>query len=269
MFAFVFLTLAALEPDAREALAAQVAPSVVLLRVKSLSGDEAAHGTGFVVRADGLVVTNHHVVADAANLEAVFADGHRVAVQGLIADDRAHDLALVKLEASGLKPLEFATNQPAVGSAVFMFGSPLDLTFSFTEGIVSAVDRTLDNMAPGEASPADLQKHLQLQIGTGSGASGSPVFDLAGHVVAVNRAGMGHGLGSVAFAVPVARVRELLSTSQLDASPNPIERPVPWLNVAISAMVLVGLVVFVRRRVWSSTGRGQPRAKRRFSGYEE
>jgi S1-C subfamily serine protease len=269
MLALVFLSLTALNPEAKEALAARVAHSVVLLRVKSLSGDELAHGTGFVVRGDGLVVTNHHVVADAANLEAVFSDGRIAKVAGVVSDDPAHDLALVKLNATGLAALEFATSQAAVGASVYMFGSPVDLTFSFTEGIVSAVDRTLDHRAPSEASPADQQKHLQLQIATGSGASGSPIFDQAGHVVGVNRAGVGQGLGSVAFAVPIARVRELLSATQLDAAPNPIERPVPWLNVGISAMVLAGLVEFMRRRVWSPVGRGQPRAKRRFSGYEE
>jgi S1-C subfamily serine protease len=263
----VLSMFSALEPEAREALAARLAPSIVLLRAQTLSGEEGAHGTGFVVRADGLVITNHHVVSEVSNLTAVFSDGKTAKVLGLVADDPAHDLAIVQIDRRDLKALELATKDPAIGATVFMFGSPLDLTFSFTQGILSAIRPSLDKME--HPTEVDTHPHLQLQIATGPGASGSPILDDQGLVVGVNRAGIGTGIGSVAFAVPVADVRALLVLVVPGAALQPIH-DFPWRNLAISgvfALACAGGVLFKGSRASSLQKRNTPR--RRPSGYEE
>lgn len=261
------LAAAALDPLAREALAAKLKPSILVLRIPTVSGERAAHGTAFVVRADGMVVTNHHVIEGAQALEGVFPDGRVVAVAGIVVDDPDHDLAVVQLDATGLTPLQLGSSAGLTeGSPVYMFGNPLGLDFTFAEGIVSAVrkDGLPRDLLP-DARPCDTQPHLQLQITTGGGASGSPVLDEQGRVVGVNRAGMGHDLGTVAFAVPVAALAPLLTAERLGRDLRPV-RQFPWVNVAVSALVLVGVVVFLRRR---GGGPRSPRAVRRFSGYEE
>jgi len=264
----VSLAAAALDPLAREALAAKLKPSILVLRIPTVSGERAAHGTGFVIRADGMVVTNHHVIAGAQALEGVFPDGRVASVVGIVVDDADHDLAVVQLDATGLKPLTLGSSEGLTeGSPVFMFGNPLGLDFTFTEGIVSAVrkDGLPKDLLPDDTAKADLQPHLQLQITTGGGSSGSPVLDEQGRVVGVNRAGMGHGLGTVAFAVPVDALAPLVTTERLAHDLRPV-REFPWVNVVVSVLVAGGVVIFLRRR---GGGSGRPKATRRFSGYEE
>ena len=89
----VFLTLGALDDSERQTLFARVKHSVVILRQTTLTGDRVAHGTGWVVRADGLLVTNSHVAELSHQMEAVFADGQAVPVEGVVYDDPEHDLA--------------------------------------------------------------------------------------------------------------------------------------------------------------------------------
>lgn len=261
----VVLTLGALDDSERQTLFARVKHSVVILRQTTLTGERVAHGTGWVVRADGMLVTNSHVAELSHQMEAVFADGHAVPVEGVVYDDPDHDLAVLKISAADLVPLSLSDLAvPVAGSTVYGVGNPLGFDFSFTQGIVAAYRP--------DGLPKDLQldepsKHavLQLNMLSGAGGSGSPVVDETGRVLGVVRAGMGSS-GAMTFAVPVEYVRTLLTPEHL-ATPLASATTFPWLNVVGSAVALVALLVFFRSLRRGPKGPNRP--VRKWSGYEE
>ncbi|MCA2979015.1 MAG: trypsin-like peptidase domain-containing protein [Myxococcaceae bacterium] len=250
-------------PQTRADLFKRLEPSVVVLEATSAAGDRLAHGTGFVVRADGLVVTNHHVIDGFASMRAVFADGRRHAVTGVVFSEPKSDLAVVQLDARGLTPLVLGRSEGlAEGASIFVLGNPLGLDFSFAEGVVAAVRESgLPGDSRLELKDADRQPLLQLDVNSDFGGSGSPVVDAEGRVVGV----LASKLGRALFAVPVDTLSALLATHPLDEPPRPLKQ-VPWVNLAISVVVLVVTAVWVSG--WRRGGR-QPRARRRFTGYEE
>lgn len=255
--------LAALTPEARQALFGRLKQSVVVLQSTTVSGERTGNGTGWVLRSDGLIVTNHHVVDGRRSLTAVFADGRRVDVTGVLVSDEAHDLAVVRIDATGLSPLELGSSAGLVeGSQLFMAGNPLGLDFTFNEGVLTALrPKGLPADLGGELRPADTQALLQLTIDAEPGSSGSPIVDGEGRVVGIERA----GLGSADFAVPVDTLKALLTDEVLSRDVKPM-RQVPWANLAISAVVLAGVVLFLTGRLRAG---GPPKAQRRFTGYEE
>src|SRR5262245_53570551 len=88
------------QADVRD-LVERIGPAVVRLAIV-LNGEDLGNGTGFFVREDGIVVTNHHVIADmSGKLVAVLRDGRRLPVDGVLADDEAHDLAIVRVGGRG------------------------------------------------------------------------------------------------------------------------------------------------------------------------
>jgi S1-C subfamily serine protease len=254
--------LAALTPEARQALFARMKQSVVVLQATSVSGERTATGTGWVLRGDGLVVTNHHVIDGRRSLSAVFSDGRRVDVTGVLLSDEAHDLAVIRIDATGLSPLELGSSAGLVeGTQLFMAGNPLGLDFTFNEGVLTALRPKGLPADQGALRPADMQPLLQLAIDAEPGSSGSPIVDGEGRVVGIERAGM----GSADFAVPVDTLKALLTDEVLSRDVKPM-RQIPWLNLAISAVVLAGVVLFLTGRLRAG---GPPKAQRRFTGYEE
>lgn len=255
----------AISPDERQALFQRLKQSVVVLETTTPSGARIGNGTGFVLRDDGLIVTNHHVIEGDAPLRAVLADGTRLPVVGVKLSDEAHDLAVVRVEAEGLTALPLGdSSRLTEGARVFIAGNPLGLDFSFAEGSVAAVR---PNGIPKElfpsVRPADTQPLLQLDINSDRGGSGSPVVDEAGRVVGIERA----GVGRMSFAVPVDTLKALLTDEVLSRADAPV-RAFPWWNLAISAVVLGAVALFLMGRLWGGGG-GRPRAQRRFTGYEE
>jgi putative serine protease PepD len=167
-----------------EGAAATISPSVVTLTITGGSADAA--GSGVIVRADGYLLTNDHVVAAAANagtITATFADG-RTAVAKIVGRDADTDLAVVKVDGvSGLTAATFAdSDKLKVGQSVVAVGSPLGLDHTVTAGIISALHRATrggdDNAAVFDA--------VQTDAPINPGNSGGPLVDLAGHVVGVN-----------------------------------------------------------------------------------
>jgi S1-C subfamily serine protease len=170
----------------------------------------------------------------------------------------------VKLDTTGLTPLPLGTSAPLKeGSSIFVLGNPLGLDFTFSEGVVSAVRPAgLPADSRLELKDADRQPLLQLDVNSDFGGSGSPVVDGEGRVVGVLASKMGRSL----FAVPVDTLSALLATHPLDEPARPLKQ-VPWWNLAISVVVLAVTALLLKGRL----GRlgGPPRAKRRFTGYEE
>jgi putative serine protease PepD len=138
-------------PDSVAGIAAQVLPSVVSIEVTTAQG--ASTGSGIVLRQDGYVLTNHHVVADGADpgatVTVLFADGSQEAAT-IVGSTADYDLAVIKVDVTGLVPLVLGdSDQVQVGDPVVAVGAPLGLAGTVTSGIVSALNRPV---AAGEGT---------------------------------------------------------------------------------------------------------------------
>jgi S1-C subfamily serine protease len=166
-------------------------------------------GSGFVWDEDGHIVTNMHVIAGAAEATVKLADGRDYPAT-LVGASPAHDIAVLRITAQGkpLRPVAIGTSHDLrVGQAVFAIGNPFGLDWSLTTGIVSALDRSLDNESGG------VIRHLiQTDAAINPGNSGGPLLDSAGRLIGVNTAiyspsGASSGVG---FAVPVDTVNRVV-----------------------------------------------------------
>ncbi|MDN5914167.1 MAG: trypsin-like peptidase domain-containing protein [Pseudonocardia sp.] len=171
-----------------------------------------------VVSADGLVLTNNHVVEPAATggtLRATFQDG-RTAPMRIIGRDPQSDLAVVKADnLPGLTAVELGNSEAVrVGQQVTAFGSPLGLGGSVTTGIVSALDRAVSVGGEGGASSATVLSALQTDAAINPGNSGGPLVDVQGRVIGINSAiattgGAGGGSIGVGFSIPINQAKRI------------------------------------------------------------
>jgi putative serine protease PepD len=182
-------------------------PGVVSVQVGSASG------TGFVVRTDGTIVTNAHVVGDAGTAVVRFGDTGRQVQAEVRGSDPSSDLAVLHVDpgATGpLRPLPLANSDRVhVGDAVVAIGHPFGLDRTATAGIVSGLGREIQ--AP---DGFQIDKVIQTDAPINPGNSGGPLLDARGRVVGVNSqiatGGGGNGSVGIGFAVPSNRVREVL-----------------------------------------------------------
>lgn len=200
-------------PDSVAGVAAAVLPSVVSLEVRGVDG--VATGSGFVYSADGYLITNNHVVAGASgesSITVTFSDGTESAGT-VVGRTEGYDLAVVKVERTGLVPLTLGNSEGVVvGDPVIAIGAPLGLEGTVTTGIVSALNRPV---TAGDAGSTSWINALQTDAAINPGNSGGPLVNLAGEVVGVNSAiaqapGSGQGAsGSIGlgFAIPANQVR--------------------------------------------------------------
>jgi putative serine protease PepD len=203
-------------------IAAKVLKSVVSISVDDATG--SGTGSGVVLRSDGYVLTNNHVVASAADggtITVSFNDGRVDLPARVVGRDPETDLAVIRvLGASGLTPATLGTSADlAVGDPVVAVGSPLGLTGTVTSGIISALDRTV--RVPGEAggtASTPLCDAIQTDAAINPGNSGGPLVDLAGRVIGINSAiasltgsGAVEQSGSIGlgFAIPVDEARSI------------------------------------------------------------
>ncbi|MBF0666128.1 MAG: trypsin-like peptidase domain-containing protein [Brevundimonas sp.] len=157
-------------------------------------------GSGFFISADGYVVTNNHVVADATEIAVVLADGRELEAK-VIGRDPATDLAVIKVDGSDFPFVQFEEEaQPRVGDWVIAVGNPFGLGGSATAGIVSGTGR--QNIDPD--STTGYVDFLQIDAAINTGNSGGPTFDIYGRVIGVNSAIYTQTGGSVGigFAIP-------------------------------------------------------------------
>lgn len=170
-----------------------------------------ALGSGFIIDPSGYVVTNNHVVGDAAKVTVVFQDGseHKAKIVG---KDAKTDLALLKIDAP--KPLPSVqwgdSDQERVGDWVMAVGNPFGLGGTVTKGIVSARGRSIDN-----SSYVD---YLQIDAAVNRGNSGGPTFDLAGHVIGINTAIFSPNGGNVGIAFDIPSDTAKAVIDQIKAS---------------------------------------------------
>jgi S1-C subfamily serine protease len=227
-------------------LLARVGESVVRISFGE-AGREQSNGTGFVVRNDGVVVTNHHVVADATEAPvAIFRNGSRRKVLGSLALDEAHDIALLRLE-PGRYPALAVGAEIKVGQPVFLIGSSWGLDQSLGTGVVSALrpdgfpDEWRRRFERAGAKPL-VGPIVQHTASSAPGSSGAPLVDLDGRVVAVHHSGMA-GF-PIFFGAHAEALQSLLQRTNLDAAPTPFGRSLTQ-NLLISAAFFVLLVALI------------------------
>ncbi|MBX3673861.1 MAG: DegQ family serine endoprotease [Burkholderiales bacterium] len=171
-------------------------------------------GSGFVISADGYIVTNAHVIENAEVIHVRFTDKREMKAKVIGADKRS-DVALVKVEAANLPFLKLGdSNAVRVGEWVLAIGSPFGFANSVTAGILSAKSRDL----PADSGASDAVPFLQTDVAVNPGNSGGPLFNLKGEVIGINsqifsRTGSYAG---ISFAIPIdyaANVIEQLKKS--------------------------------------------------------
>ncbi|MHA6623431.1 S1C family serine protease [Pseudonocardia sp. DLS-67] len=198
-----------------EAVAARVLPSVVQLRVEGPTA--VGEGSAMVLSADGLLLTNNHVVeeaADAGTVTAVFQDGTTVAAL-IVGRDPSSDVAVIRAQnLSGLTPVELGNSDSVrVGQQVVAFGAPLGLGGTVTTGIISAVDRAVNVGEETGANTPTVLNALQTDAAINPGNSGGPLVDMEGKVVGINSAiattGAQGGSIGVGFSIPINQARRV------------------------------------------------------------
>ena len=183
-------------------VAASVMPSVV-----DISTGEG-EGSGIILTADGSILTNNHVVATATgNTVNVTFSGGKTAKATIVGTDPVGDIAVIKAQnISGLTPAKFGDSSALrIGDTVLALGSPLGLQGSVTEGIVSALNRTIDTSETGSGGHS-ITDAIQTDAAINPGNSGGALVNLNGEVIGVNTAiatsGQGSGSIGLGFAIP-------------------------------------------------------------------
>ncbi|KAL3915064.1 MAG: hypothetical protein SGPRY_007389, partial [Prymnesium sp.] len=201
--------------------AAAASPALVNISVGNRRPFSAvSSGSGFIVQADGLILTNTHVVAQAAGgdgtITVTLSDGI-TKLRGYVEHaDRVSDIAVVRVQSRSPLPTvalgTSATLRP--GEFVVALGAPLGLSNSVSSGIVSAVQRTRSEIGLRESSGSRNQmEYIQTDAAINSGNSGGPLLNLKGEVIGINTM-KAMGMDGIAFAVPIDEVKQIVQQLQ-------------------------------------------------------
>ena len=170
----------------------------------------AVTGSGFILSEDGYILTNYHVISYAAQgnyeVTVIMHDGTRYPAS-IVGTEEGNDLAVLKIEASGLNPVTFADSADLrVGDEVHAVGNPLgELEFTMTNGHVSALDRVITTDESSEAI-----NMFQIDAAVNSGNSGGPIYDALGRVVGVVTAKYSEsGVEGIGFAIPINDAKKI------------------------------------------------------------
>lgn len=213
-------------------LVQRVKPSIVTILTYNQNGQQISQGSGFFV-SQTQIVTCLHVLRDAYRAEIKLSDDSLRPILGLLAEDQARDLALLKADASGVRitPLEFSRFLPKEGEQVFVFGSPMGLGNSLSDGIVSAI-RGLK----------DIGNIIQITAPISAGSSGSAVVNSSGQVVGIASLQIlaGQNLnfavpGQYVFQLPAHRLQDLAEFNHpMNTNPtvpdNPLQTGIQFAN---------------------------------------
>jgi len=187
---------------------------------------ERSLGSGVIVDASGLVVTNYHVIADASEVKVALADKREFDADIVLKDQRS-DLAVLRIKGASERfaTLEFAnSDELQVGDVVLAIGDPFGVGQTVTHGIVSALARS-------QVGTSDYQFFIQTDAAINPGNSGGPLVDLNGRLVGINsaiysRSGGSNGIG---FAIPANMVRVVVASAQ--GGSTSVKRP--WLGAKL------------------------------------
>lgn len=188
--------------QAYQLVAQKIRPSVVSIKVTNAKGKAAGLGigSGVIMSSDGFILTNAHVLEDAATFYVELHDRRRFQAK-FIGTDRISDLAVLKIDAPDLIPATWGNSDEVdVGSIVWAIGSPFGFQQTVTSGILSGKDR------PGDLEHQK-QSLLQTDAAVNPGNSGGPLVDAQGRVIGINTSIVGETFQGISFAVPSATAK--------------------------------------------------------------
>ena len=218
-------------PKSYAAIASRVLPSVVNINVTASTGSDT--GSGVILRPDGYILTNNHVIAAAAggqgSVSVTFNDGGTAPAR-IVGADQEDDLAVIKVNKTGLSAASLGSaGAMHVGDPVLALGSPLGLQGTVTSGIISALNRPVETTDSSQqsqfgapAGPTTVIDAIQTDAAVNPGNSGGPLVNAAGQVIGINSAiastGQGSGNIGVGFAIPIdqakAVAQQLITTGK-------------------------------------------------------
>ena len=193
-------------------IAKKIRPSIVVVTQEGREGKTVGTGTGFVISENGLIATCAHVIGESRLIKVRFDDGNEYKVEQIFASDRKLDLAILKINAKDLKPLQVEKNQISEqGAEVIAMGNPQGLEFSIVRGIISGI-RKIDN-----------QSLIQIAIPIEPGNSGGPLMNDKGNVCGIlnMKSAITENLG---FAIPIENLIKIKN------APNPVTMD-NWLTI--------------------------------------
>ena len=205
------------QTDAIISVATKVKPSVVTITANGTSGvtpfsvPSTGAGSGFIVTAGGLILTNNHVVTGASSL-TVTLDDNRQFPATVVTTDATHDLALIKINATGLTPVTLGDSSTIqVGQLAIAIGSPLGtFTDSVTQGIVSGLDRSITVGDQSTRTAENLSGLIQTDAAINPGNSGGPLLDASGSVVGIITASASNAQ-DLGFAIPINQAKAMIA----------------------------------------------------------
>jgi S1-C subfamily serine protease len=175
-------------------------------------------GSGFIISADGEILTNNHVVRGSTELTVTLSDKkfYKARVLGV---DEGHDLALIKIETGGKLPsLHLGdSDNVVVGQKVLAIGNPFGYGGTLTTGVVSSLDRSIQT----EDSNQPLEGMIQTDAAINPGNSGGPLLNSHGDVIGINTAIVGQGNIGIGFAMPISRAKSMLEGYQKSGHVSP------------------------------------------------
>ncbi len=199
-----------------------------------------AIGSGFVLTEDGYIATNQHVVEDGQNFTVIFYDGTEYTAE-LIGSDSTRDLAVLKIDATGLHPLEIGDSSAlSIGQTVIAIGTPYDrvLAGTMTMGIISGVDREIE-ITDDYGRVTKTMTLIQTDTSINPGNSGGPLINLAGQVVGINSLKLTDEYEGIGFAIPINYAVEIFN--QLIQYGRVVQEPD---NSYVSANARLGVTVY-------------------------
>jgi serine protease Do len=185
-----------------------------------------SEGSGFIVRPDGYIFTNVHVVEDADKIDVKLQDGREYPAR-IVGTDEKTDIAVIKVDAKNLPVVQLGdSDQVRVGQFAFAIGAPFKLDYTFTYGVISGKGRS-KLLQTGSYSISD---YLQTDASINPGNSGGPLCDIDGKVIGMNTLinGMNRGLG---FAIPINMAKDI--GGELIAGHKIVR---PWLGIRIETL---------------------------------
>lgn len=168
--------------------------------------NQNALGSGVIVREDGYILTNAHVINDAQKIVVAFNDGRRAEAK-LVGTDKEVDLAVIKVDLTNLPVIPFKLSGNQVGDVVLAIGNPFGIGQTVTQGIISATERT-------DLGINTYENFIQTDAAINPGNSGGALIDVAGNLIGVNTAIFSRTGGSlgIGFAIPASTSKQVLDS---------------------------------------------------------
>ena len=186
--------------------------AIVSIVMSDKDGKPIAQGSGFLISNDGVIVTNYHVIAEGSSAVVKFPDGTFHVVDGVLASDKARDIAFIRAHGQNFRTLPLGdSDRVQVGEDVVAIGNPLSLESTVSNGIVSGI-RSVEEEGG---------KYLQITAPISPGSSGGPLFNMGGEVIGITTMYLKGG-ENLNFAIPINDAKRLLpdQSTTIQALPN-------------------------------------------------